>query len=142
MGGLGTVVGKEQKTGEFSFLTQKDLEKANAKVKRSIECEAAKPQKASLQGKYNDYPPQERAWIGKHAAENGQTKAVKHFSQVLNRKVPKTTAVFLLASFPEATPRFYLAAMEKNREKAWDHCYVTDRKAEYVTKIERVGATA
>ena len=32
-------------TCESSTLTQKDLEKANAKVKRSIEHEAAKPQK-------------------------------------------------------------------------------------------------
>ena len=76
---------------ELFALTQKDLEKANAKVKRSIEREAAKPQKASPQGKYNDYTPQERAWIGKHAAENGPTKAAKHFSQVLNQKVPETT---------------------------------------------------
>ena len=29
---------------------------------------------------------------------------------------------------PQATPRFYLVVMEKNREKAWDHYYVTDRK--------------
>jgi len=29
---------------------------------------------------------------------------------------------------PQATPRFYLAAMEKNWEKAWDQNYVTDRK--------------
>ena len=28
--------------------------------------EAAKPQKASPRGKYNDYTPQKRAWIGKH----------------------------------------------------------------------------
>ena len=46
---------------ESSALTQK---KANAKVKRSIEREAAKPQKASPRGKY--YTPQERTWIGKH----------------------------------------------------------------------------
>ena len=29
---------------------------------------------------------------------------------------------------PQATPRFYLAAMEKNREKAWDQNCITDRK--------------
>ena len=29
---------------------------------------------------------------------------------------------------PQVTPRFYLAAVEKNREKAWYHYYVTDRK--------------
>ena len=86
-------------TCESSALTQKDLEKANAKVKRSIEREATKPQKASPRGKYNDYTPQERAWIGKYAAENGPTKAAKHFSQVLNRKVPETTARRLKAEY-------------------------------------------
>ena len=29
---------------------------------------------------------------------------------------------------PQATPRFYLIAMEKNWEKAWNHCYVKERK--------------
>ena len=29
---------------------------------------------------------------------------------------------------PQATPRFYLAAVEKNREKAWYQYYVMDRK--------------
>ena len=47
-------------------LTQKDLEKANAEVKRSIEHEDVKSQKANLRGKYNDSTPQERAWIGKY----------------------------------------------------------------------------
>ena len=29
---------------------------------------------------------------------------------------------------PRPLPDFYLAAVEKNREKAWDQNYVTDRK--------------
>ena len=29
---------------------------------------------------------------------------------------------------PQASPRFCLASVEKNREKAWDQNYVTDRK--------------
>ena len=28
----------------------------------------------------------------------------------------------------QAPPRFYLAAVEKNREKAWEQNYVTDQK--------------
>ena len=32
-----------------------------------------------------------------------------------------------LASSP-GTPRFYLAAVEKNQKKAWDQNYVTDQK--------------
>ena len=38
-------------------------ESANAKVKRSIERESAKPPKASPRGKYNDYTPQQRAYM-------------------------------------------------------------------------------
>ena len=50
-----------------------------------------------------------------------------------------------------ATPRFYLAAVDKNREKAWDQNYVTDRadffwgrvkyqaKAAYVIIINSAG---
>ena len=34
---------------------------------------------------------------------------------------------YTVASSPGHS-RFYLAAVEKNRETAWDHCYVTDRK--------------
>jgi len=37
-----------------------------------------------------------------------------------------TTSLYLPR--PQGTPRSYLTAVEKNREKAWDHCYVTDRK--------------
>ena len=31
----------------------------------------------------------------------------------------------LASLVPQATPRFYLAAMEKNQEKAWGQNYVT-----------------
>ena len=28
---------------------------------------------------------------------------------------------FLVLALPQATPRFYLAAVEKNQENSWDH---------------------
>ena len=34
--------------------------------------------------KYNDYTPEQRAEIGRYAAENGPTRAATHFSRVLN----------------------------------------------------------
>ena len=37
-------------------------------------------------GKYNDYTPEQHVQIGKYAAENGPTRAAKHFS------VPESTA--------------------------------------------------
>ena len=40
--------------------------------------------------------------------------------------VPKATVACI--SLSQATLRFYLAVMEINWEKAWDHCYVTDWK--------------
>ena len=39
-----------------------------------------------------------------------------------------TSTVHKYQPCPQATPRFYLAAVEENREKAQDQNYVTDRK--------------
>ena len=43
-------------------------------------------------GKYNKYTPEEIAAIGKYTAENGPSKACKHFSKALERNIPKSTA--------------------------------------------------
>ena len=42
--------------------------------------------------KYNTYTPEQRAEIGKYAAENGNTSAARHFSKVLDFKVSESTA--------------------------------------------------
>ena len=54
--------------------------KTNAEVKRAQE-------DTSGRGKYNEYTPEEKAQIGKFAAEQGPAKAVRHFSKLLSRKV-------------------------------------------------------
>ena len=41
---------------------------------------------------YNDYTAEERAKIGKYAAENEPARTVRHFSKILDRKLPETTA--------------------------------------------------
>ena len=41
---------------------------------------------------YNDYTPEERASIGKYAAENGVVSALKHVSQVGSKELPESTA--------------------------------------------------
>ena len=46
-------------------------------------------------------------------------------------KLPVVAATIYICNLvprPCTTPWFYLAAMEKNREKTWDQNYVTDRK--------------
>ena len=55
-------------------------------MKRALE------QDTSGRGKYNEYTPEERGQIGKFATEHGPTKAVRHFSKLLSRKVPETMA--------------------------------------------------
>ena len=62
-------------------LSDKQVEKTNAEVKRAQE------EDTSGRGKYNEYTPEERAQIGKFAAEHGPAKAVRHFSKLLSRKV-------------------------------------------------------
>ena len=42
--------------------------------------------------KYNDYLATESACIGQYAPENGPACVVCHFSKVLDKKVPETTA--------------------------------------------------
>ena len=43
--------------------------------------------------------PEKRAQIGTFAAEHGPTKAVRHFSKLLSRKVPETMARRLKAEY-------------------------------------------
>ena len=40
----------------------------------------------------HEYTPKERAAIGKYTAENGPSKACKHFTKELGRRIPESTA--------------------------------------------------
>ena len=59
-------------------LTEKNLKSANEKVKDCLKRESSKAQTPTTRGKYNDYTPEQRAQIGKYAAENGPTRAANH----------------------------------------------------------------
>ena len=65
-----------------------------------------------LRGKYNDYTPEERARIGKYAAENGPVRAVRYCSKVIGKSVPETTARRLKSE--------YLLKMKATIEKSED----------------------
>ena len=61
-------------------LSDKQVEKTNAEVKRAQE------EDTSGRGKHNEYTPEEKAQIGKFAAEHGPAKAARHFSKLLSSK--------------------------------------------------------
>ena len=77
-------------TSVISSLSGNELQRVNIGVKQSMEQEAF----AKMRVKYNEYSAKERAQIGEYAAENEATCAVRHFSKVLDRNVPETTAGF------------------------------------------------
>lgn len=63
-------------TTEASVLSKMEVEAANKQVSNALQSAAEKVSR----GKYNSYTPQQRAKIGKYAAENGPTRAAKHFT--------------------------------------------------------------
>ena len=82
----------KRKSGEdSSSLSRKDVEMAGREVRRVLEESATVARQRSVphgrRGKYNGYSPEERASIGKYAAENGATRAAKHFSRTLGQTV-------------------------------------------------------
>ena len=72
-------------------LTEKEVTEANAGVMQAQK-EAETGTSGRARGKYNKYTAEERAQIGKYAAEYGPAKAVRHCSKLLGRQVPQTTA--------------------------------------------------
>ena len=71
-------------------LSSRELEVTDAFVEKAITATTA-PSTAS-HGRYNQYTPEERAAIGKYAAENGPTRAAKYFSEKLNIQISEPTA--------------------------------------------------
>ena len=77
-------------------LSSREVERVNRTVKLAMEREA---EATSTRVMYNGYSATERAKIGKYAAENGPTRASRHFSEVLEKKVPESTARRLKAEY-------------------------------------------
>lgn len=70
-------------------LLNKELEQVNKVVSaKTLELQRGPGKSRS----YNDYSPEQRAMIGKYAAENGATKASRHYSKILGNSVPESTA--------------------------------------------------
>ena len=71
---------------EVPSLSAKDVQRVDDVKRAKLET----PEKGRWQ--YNVYTAKERALIGEYAAENGPASAVRHFSKVLSRNLPETTA--------------------------------------------------
>ena len=69
-------------TLQGSTVTKAQLREANKAVLEAVEDEVA-----TKRGKYNHYTPEQRARIGRYAAENGGSRAALHFSAMLDVKV-------------------------------------------------------
>ena len=80
-----------------SALKQKDINAANALVKKTVEST-----KSDGRGRYVTYTALERARIGKYAAENGTTRACRYFSELFKRNVPETTVRRLKCEYVNA----------------------------------------
>ena len=80
----------------FLSLSKKDIQRANKEVKQALGESSGepteKPKAVTPRGKYNTYTPEERARVGKYAAENGASKAASYFSKLLDRKITESTA--------------------------------------------------
>ena len=73
---------------KVSSLSVNELQAANSSVQKIIERRSV-PNRC---GKYNHYTAEERAMIGRYAAENGPTRASKHFSKLLRKNISEPTA--------------------------------------------------
>ena len=79
-------------------LSKKELEQVNDSIyAKTQEIQAAARKRCRQQ--YNDYSAEERAMIGKYAAENGATKACRHYSKTLGITIPETTAQRLKSQY-------------------------------------------
>ena len=73
---------------KVSQLTEKELDVVNAKVEAITQEEKSRKSRT----KYNCYTPEQRACIGRYAAENGPVRAMQYFSNRLCTELPETTA--------------------------------------------------
>jgi len=72
-----------------SILTEKDIEVAQKSIANAVSVAA---EKSHNRGQYNSYSKEQHALIGKYAAENGATKAAKHYTAAWGIEINESTA--------------------------------------------------
>ena len=91
-----------------SILSQKDIKAAQKSIPNAVSVAAEKSQS---RGKYNSYSKEQRAMIGKYAAENGPTCAAKHYTAVWGIMINESTARRLKKEY-----------LEKLKEEISENC--------------------
>ena len=132
----------ERACGSTSLMG-KDLKLANQAAEqclRKYSVTSVKPKEKRT--KHNDYTPEQRAEIGRYAAENGPTRAAKHFFSVLNTNVPEPTArrqkneylIKLKGIRSRCSVKFAYAATRKATD-----CYMDSTVQGYIKSMREVG---
>ena len=82
-------------------LSEKNIRSANESVLKKLEVKkpTSVTRKVSTREKYNGYTPEKRVQIAKYAAENGSTRASRHFSTLWNINVPESSVRRLKAKY-------------------------------------------
>jgi len=83
---------QNDKTQRYSFLTKEETEKADEAVLKTLEVSKQSSAQGKSRGKYNCYTGKQRAQIGKYAADNGLTRAAKHFAALWKVDMNESTA--------------------------------------------------
>ena len=72
-----------------SALSSKDLKEVNSQVSEESQWKSSSSACTSRDHvNYNKYTPEQRAMIGRYAAENGPSCPANHFTKILKMKVP------------------------------------------------------
>ena len=80
-----------------SLLTRKEVESADKAVVSALESAS----KQTVRGKYNSYTEEQKAEIGKYAAENGATNAAKRYTASWGIRINESTARRLKSEYFE-----------------------------------------
>ena len=135
-------------------LSPKDIQSANECVKplvKQLEVNKTAPN-VSKREKHNGYSPEQRAEIGRYAAENGATRASRHFSTRWNMDIPESSVQRLKSEYLSKVKEIRARAEEndipsvtslptKPQERPLMLGKVTDTAVQdYVTAMRAVGS--
>lgn len=105
---------QEKPSAANSLLSRKEVESADKFVAKSLESAS----KRTVRGKYNCYTPEQRAQIGKYAAENGATNAAKRYSASWGININESTARRLKSEYLEKLQQEVAASHSQEKHQS------------------------
>lgn len=104
-------------SGSSSRLSEEDIEAAKKGVTKTLNA-ASDSTESQKRGKYNSYTPEQRAKIGKYAAENGPSRAAKHYTAVWGIHINESTARRLKTEYLKMLKKEILKEKDRGDEGA------------------------